>query len=252
MSEFQFRARTRVFDANIYVGVDHRASSICRTRIDLLTELDRFEIERAVVTHILAESVSPIDGNRLLHEWIGEDGRLIPLWSAMPTPDSLAQLREIRAARQCSGVRLYETGPIGLPFRRWAYEPLLGWLIEAGIPLWITLPDADPHALVSTLQEYPDLVTVLTGAHYAHALWIRPILRAIPNAHLELSRYEPLGEIEALRSEFGAERLLYGSWFPKYAMGPVLFYLHQTDFSDKELHMVCSGNLERILQGAER
>ena len=112
------------------------------------------------------------------------------------------------------------------------------------------LPDADAHELVSTLQVYPDLVTVLVGAHYLHALWVRPILEALPNAYLELSRYEPLGEVEALRDTFGAERLVYGSWYPRYAMGPILFYLHHTTLSQKELALVCAGNLERILEGA--
>jgi len=80
-------------------------------------------------------------------------------------------------------------------------------------------------------------------------MWVRPMLRALPNAYLELSRYEPLGEIEALRTEFGAERLLYGSWYSRFVMGPMLFYLHQTDLTDQELALVCAGNLERILRG---
>ena len=69
----------------------------------------------------------------------------------------------------------------------------------------------------------------------------------MPNAYLELSRYEPIGEIEALRDEFGTERLVYGSWYPRYAMGPMLFYLHHTNLTDAELALVCAGNLARIL-----
>ena len=76
---------------------------------------------------------------------------------------------------------------------------------------------------------------------------MRPLLAWLPNAHLELSRYEPIGEIEALRTEFGARRLVYGSWYPQYAMGPMLFYLHHTDLSEEELASVCAGNLARIL-----
>jgi len=110
------------------------------------------------------------------------------------------------------------------------------------------LPDADADELVTTLRAYPDLVTVLVGAHHTHALWVRPILSALPKAYLELSRYEPIGEVEALRDEFGAERLVYGSWYPRYAMGPMLFYLHHTRLSDAELALVCTVNLERILQ----
>ena len=70
-----------------------------------------------------------------------------------------------------------------------------------------------------------------------------PLLRRLPNAHIELSRYEKLGGVEELRDEFGAERLLYGSYYPRYAMGPILYYLHTADFSSDELAAVCAGNL---------
>ena len=75
------------------------------------------------------------------------------------------------------------------------------------------------------------------------------MLAALPNACLELSRYEPICEIESLRDEFGAERLVYGSWYSRLAMGPMLFYLHHTNLTDAELTSICAGNLERILQG---
>ena len=101
--------------------------------------------------------------------------------------------------------------------------------------------------MVTTLEGYPDLPTVLVGAHYVHHLQVRPLLKRLPNSHLELSRYEPLGEIEALCDEFGASRLVYGSWYPQYAMGPMLFYLHNTRLSEDEIALVCAGNLERIL-----
>jgi hypothetical protein len=32
-------------------------------------------------------------------------------------------------------------------------------------------------------------------------------------------------------------------------MGPMLFYLHHTDLSDKDLALVCANNLELILFG---
>ena len=51
------------------------------------------------------------------------------------------------------------------------------------------------------------------------------MMRAVPGAYLELSRYENIRGIEKLLQAFGASRLLYGSYFPRYAMGPMLFSL---------------------------
>ena len=44
-----------------------------------------------------------------------------------------------------------------------------------------------------------------------------------------------------------SQRLVYGSWYSRYALGPMLFYLHHTNLSEEELALVCAGNLERIL-----
>lgn len=249
MSSLQFTLSVPVFDANIRVGDSHTELSPCRNRAELLAEMDRHGVERALIYHAQTEILSPVDGNTYLEKWLEDDGRLHPQWSVLPTTDSLTQIQTLYTQGQVRCVRLYDTHPAGLPFRPWAYDTLLNWLSETRLPLWIPLPDTDSHELVTTLQTYPKLVTVLVGAHYSHALWVRPLLAMLPNAYLELSRYEPIGELEALQDEFGAERLVYGSWYPRYVMGPMLFYLHHTNLSETDLALVCAGNLERILQG---
>ena len=247
MTSLTFRPRIPVFDANVRVGDLSGQPAPCRDRAALLAEMDRHGAERAVIYHALTEEVSPVEGNLLLEPWLGTDGRLVPQWSIMPTPASLAQVQGLHRQGRVTSVRLHDTRVAGLPFRPWAYDPLLAWLSAQRIPVWIPLPGADADELVTTLQGHPDLVTALVGAHYTHHLQVRPLLTRLSNAHLELSRYEPIGEIEALRDEFGAHRLVYGSWYSQYAMGPMLFYLHHTDLSEEELALVCAGNLERIL-----
>jgi hypothetical protein len=254
MSKLDFRPRVPVFDANVCVGDRHDQVSPCRDRAALLAEMDRLGIDRALVYHAQTEEISPVDGNRLLEEWLdssvasSQPSRLLPQWSILPTAASLAQIEALDGQGVVTSVRLHDTRMAGLPFRPWAYDDLLAWLSARRIPLWIALPEHDPDDLVTTLQGHPELVTVVVGAHYVHHLLVRPLLRHLPNAHLELSRYEPIGEVEALCREFGAERLLYGSWHWRYAMGPMLFYLHRTDLSEEQLRLICAGNTERIIQ----
>lgn len=242
-----FKSRVPVFDANVRVGGLPGEPSPCRDRAALLSEMDRFGVERAVIYHGLTEEVSPVDGNALLEDWLGSDGRLVPQWAALPTQASFAQLDALHQQGRVSSVRLSETRSVGLPFRPWAYGALLEWLDARRIPVWIPMPGADADELVATLEAYPDLRAVLVGAHYVHYALVRPLLQRLPNVYLELSRYEPLGEIEALAEEFGARRLVYGSWYSQYAMGPMLFYLHQTALSEAELALVCCGSLEALL-----
>ena len=73
------------------------------------------------------------------------------------------------------------------------------------------------------------------------------LLDLLPDAHLELSRYENLGAVEALIAAYGAQRFLYGSFYPRLAMGPMLYYLHHIGLDDDALRAVCSGNLQRLL-----
>jgi hypothetical protein len=244
-----FRPSVPVFDANVRVGDLPGEPAHCRERAALLTEMDRHGVARAVIYHALTEEVSPIEGNLLLEPWLGADARLVPQWSVLPTAASLRQVQALHEQGRVSSVRLHDTRVAGLPFRPWAYDPLLAWLSAQRIPVWIPLPGADADELMTTLESHRDLVTVLVGAHYVHHLQVRPLLARLPNTHLELSRYEPIGEIEALANEFGANRLVYGSWYSQYAMGPMLFYLHHTDLTEEDLARVCAVNLERILEG---
>ncbi|MBV7339556.1 amidohydrolase [Chloroflexi bacterium TSY] len=250
MTSLTFTSRVPVFDANVRVGDRHDEPAPFRDRTALLAEMDRHGVARALVYHALTEFNSPIEGNELLEEWLGDDGRLLPQWSIVPTEESLAQIQSLHADGRMMSVRLHDTNIIGLPFRPWAYDPMLTWLSENRVPLWIPLPDVNADDLVTTLQAYPHLRSVIVGAHYVHALWVRPLLKALPNAYLELSRYETIGEIEALCQEFGPQRFLYGSWYPRYAMGPMLFYLHHTNLTSEELTLVCAENLDNMIGGS--
>ena len=182
-----------------------------------------------------------------LEDWLDEEGRLIPQWSVAPVETSMKQIADFHGRGRVRSVRLHDCQSAGLPFLPWGYDDLLTFLSDAGIPLWIPLMDVETDHLVTTLKAYPDLQTVLVGAHYTHALVVRGLLEASPHAVLELSRYEPIGEVEALVERFGADRFVYGSWYPRYAMGPILFYLHHTRMSEDELARICAGNVERLL-----
>ena len=247
MSTLNFKARVPVIDANIGVGHRHDRPHPTPDGQSLKAEMNRHGVDRAVIYQVQGESISQIDGNQELTSWPADDSFFEPQWLAGPSRRSIDQLQKLHAAGRVSSVRMNDSSAWN-PFVHWIYRELLEWLQAEQIPLWVSVADIDGSDLLATLTPFPDLVTVLVGAHYTHALWVRPLLKNLSHAHLELSRYEVLGEVEALRNEFGIERLLYGSFFPRYQMGPVLFYLHHLDFSEDELAAVCAGNVERILQ----
>jgi hypothetical protein len=248
MVSLNFAARVPVFDANVGVGHRHDRVSPFDCPDQLLEEMARHGVGRALIYHLQGETVSPIEGNEALAQWAPGRAEFGLQWTLGPTPDSLRQLRELHASGQLHSARLSCTGSSGVPFSEWIYGEALEWLSAERIPLWISLADTPAAELMGTLELFPEVVTVLLGGHYSHALLLRPLLRRLPNSHLELSRYECLGEVEALLSEFGAGRLAYGSFYPRYAMGPMLYYLHHLQCSEADLAALCAGNLERLLK----
>ena len=245
MSTLDFRPRVPVFDANIGVGHRHDRPSPCPDPDSLLEEMDRHGVGRGLVYHLQGERISPFEGNEALAEW--EHEALFPQWMAGPSGDSLRQLQSLHGGGRLRSVRLLNTEECRIPFVDWVYGELLAWLDAEGVPLWVSLADTPAVEVMETLRRYPGLRTVLVGAHYSHSAVLAPMLKGLPNASLELSRFENLGGIEALVAEFGAGRFLYGSFFPRYAMGPMLFYLHHIALDNDALAAICSGNLERLL-----
>ena len=247
MSELSFRAPEEVIDANVGVGHRHDRPAPFEDPAGLLAEMDRHGVDAAVVYHVQGESVSALDGNDLLREWVEGQPRLIPQWVAGSDPACLRQLQGLRAEGRLSSVRLHDTASCPNPLTDWIYGDLLEWLQGEGIPLWVSLADNDPAQLADTLGRYPELVSVIVGAHYTHAALVRPLMRKLPRSLLELSRHETPADVEALGRDVGVRRLVYGSFYPRYAMGPILYYLHRCDLPEADRALICAGNVGRLL-----
>jgi hypothetical protein len=235
-----------VFDANVIVG-DPRDAPSPGTRQDLLTEMGRCGVHRALVHHVHAATVSPRMGHEMLIEFIGDDQRLVPQVCVLPDDESFALLQRVYAAQEPHSVRLAWDGIRQLLFTSVFYGPLLAWLEARQVTLFVPIDAVDLRDLADVSRTYPSLPLVVEGAHYTHHLWLKPLLRSFPRLSLELSRYEVCGGVEELALEFGAERFLYGSAYPRYAMGPVLHYLAHCAFTTEQRALICGGNVSRLL-----
>ncbi len=230
------------------MGHRHDRPSPVEDAAGLLAEMDRHGVDQALVYSVQGEQVSALDGNDALHDWIdAADGRLLPSWMASMAPESLGQLQQLHASGLVRSVRLHDTASTSTPLTSWIYGDLLAWLQQEDLPLWISLADNDPVQLAYTLSAFPELRTVLVGAHYTHAPYVLPLLRHLPRSCLELSRHESLGAIEDLVTQIGARRLLYGSYYPRYAMGPVLWSLHRQQIDSWQLQRILDGTTRELL-----
>lgn len=248
-----------MFDAN--VGVGHRPDRPAPfgSPQELLAEMGRHGVERAIVHHQMGETLSAITANELLPKWCGGVAALTLQWMASSEPDSLTQLQELHASGVVSNVRLHDCAAAGEPFVDWLYGDLLAWLQQEKLPLWLSIaedwdrtwlaqiPGTPIAEVINTLRGFPDLRSVVVGGHYRHSTQMRSLLDKLPNCVIELSRYEPLGEVERLIERYGAQRFVYGSFYPRFAMGSILFYLHRIGLAADQLASVCAGRANALL-----
>lgn len=240
--DIPFRPSVPVFDGNAALGRRHDRRVALETPAALLAEMDRCGVGRALVYHPHAANYCTREGNPWLMELIAGEPRLLPQFVVNPVFDDpeAFPIQEVRSIRMCPRTNLY-------PFTRWVVGHWLEWMQAHNLALWLPAEDVEFRDVYDTLAAYPELPAVLVGPTYGQMSTVLPLLRALPNLHLDLSRWDYFeGPIRA-REAIGVERLLYGSNLPEFEPGSYLFFLHRCDFTEAELRAICAGNLERLL-----
>ena len=109
--------------------------------------------------------------------------------------------------------------------------------------------EVDIRDLYDTARRYPKVPIVLAGTHYSNYPEVWPLMKALENIYMDLSRFDLPNGVERLIKHVGADRLLFGSDFPEVDPAAYLFYLHHCGLDQETLSNICDGNLERLLSG---
>ena len=255
--DLDFRPEVPAFDANAALGRRHDRRVSMDSAAELLAEMDRAGVQRALVYAPHAAAYDSTEGNAGLLKAIGDETRLVPQFVCNPAFDDFeatkAQIEaaDVRAVRMLPMLHHY-------PFRPWVVGEWLTWLSARRIPLWLPMSyetnwldgdgaELDPHAVYETVSEFPDLAVVLSEVHYRQASWAPPLLRSLPNLSIEVSRYVIVDGIARLLDDIGPRRILFGSRYPEQAIAPQLYHLHRIGLNETDLRATCGGNLARLL-----
>lgn len=246
----------RFFDCNAYFGLPAvRPLLPVPTAEDLLAEMDRAGVEKALVWHIAQHDASPQVGNQLVAEAIQPHPRLAGCWAVLPNqarefPPPEAFFQEMRAAR-IAALRIFP-GSHKFLANAVSLGSWLAPLVEHRIPLFLSLQRGmNWHDIYNLLAEFPNMVCVLCD----HGCWgedryFRPLLERYPNVYVDTARYLLDGGIEALVTDYGPTRLLFGSGFPERYFGGMMLALRHARISKEARTLIAAGNLERILAEA--
>ena len=257
--DLDFRPSVPVFDANMALGRHHDRRALFDSVEDALREMDRAGVERALVYSTVAAN-DPIGGNGWLEAELEDEPRLVPQLIASPPRDEVGQFAAFMEAGRASSMRMLPALH-GYPLRRWMVGEWFEWASSAGVPVWLPvnfgapkrgevggyLDEFDPSTLYETLSDFPDLVVVLTEVQYAQAPWALGLLKALPNLHMEISRFVSTDGVAKLLRIAGESRVLFGSRFPDSPLAAQLYHLHRYGLPESTLRAICGGNLDRLL-----
>jgi predicted TIM-barrel fold metal-dependent hydrolase len=245
------------FDCNVSFGAPPKPGLREAVRAEeLLEEMNHCGVDEALVTCALQRTGSPLVGNPLVVAETRSHPRLHPAWAILPSqtgefatvPSLVAQLRD-------TGVRALWTWPSmhNYLLDTNTFGPLLEEMVARRLPLFLPQTESSGSlsgwSLVSALlSDFPRLTVVATGQSvWGQDRYFRPLVDRYPNLYLETSHYELAHGLRAFYERYGAERMLFGSAFPKRYMGGAVFQLAQADLPDAAIQAIAGGNLRRML-----
>lgn len=235
-----------VWDVNVRVGPSGPHGQLGTTVPALLAEMSRFYIQRAVAAHWTGMEYDANVGNEKLAA-LDED-RLIPAWTPLPDPESIAQLAVLRPR----AVRLM---PRNLnhswTVTPWCAGELLDYLAQQRIITLVAREDIEWQALIDVLESFPRLPLVLMDTGYRFDHYIMPLLRRFPSLHFESATYLAYRQLENFVERCGPDRLLFGSRLPLFTAATSLGVLASARISDDARLAIAGGNLRRLLDAAQ-
>jgi len=221
------------------------------TVAEVLAEMDRLGIQRALVAHTSGWESVPWLGNRRVEEEAAGHARLTRAWTALPdTAGDVPPAQEWLTDMLGAGARAAWLFPkrMNWSMEEWCAGSLLRALEDRRVPAFILLEETELDQLHRVLERHSRLPLVLSCVSYRLNRMIYPLLERHANLHLDLApRYDVHEGIEDITARVGAKRLLFGTNFPICDAGSAIAYLAYARISEEERALVGAGNLERLL-----
>lgn len=237
-------AAWNVFDANVRVGHSGVHGELALEAPELIAEMDRFGIRRALVSHFAAEEYDAEEGNQALAALL-PNSRFVPAWAALPDRSFIEVLAKCQpvAVRLSFGVHQHNFSP-----SPWCSGELCEFLQAHSVLVVIERQQIEWDALELLLRNFPHLNILLIEIGYRADRHLFPLLRRYPNLTFDSSMYVAHRQLEAFVEQFGAGRVVFGSRLPLYTPGAALAVLASARISDDDRLAIAGGTLERLLK----
>jgi len=244
------------FDANIWLG-DPEAFPLAEEMApESISEvLDRRYVTGGLISHWRGKTVSPQAGNEAVLQSVrGNRRNLYVIWTGLPLflPESGPVPGATQTPTEVRAVRIFPKSH-NFPLVSWCLGSLCEWLSARRMPLFIWHTELDWPSLYLMAKAFPKLPIVVETQVQKILYHTRPLfalMRDCRNVLLEISNLAGQGFIEYVTWEFGAERLIFGSFWPVndplVAIGMVI----DAEISREEKALIAGENLRRLISEA--
>jgi predicted TIM-barrel fold metal-dependent hydrolase len=243
-----------IFDFRTYIGESFDGTR--QTVDELLTRMDSFDIDMALVCPMKPYSYDLIDANRYLGSIVDQhEDRLIG--AARIDPWQPGSVQALRRAIELVGLQALYLNPWEETFRvdidridtlmALAAEYRIPVLISAGYP-WLSEP-LQVSTLAARWTTVPIIMTNggqfnISGLGQADAALA---LRKSPNLHFDTAGIYRQDFIEESVEEFGGERILFGSGSPYFDQQYELKRVQLAKVAPENRLAIAYGNAQRVL-----
>jgi predicted TIM-barrel fold metal-dependent hydrolase len=271
-----------LFDCNAWVGTTdvnpiafrlYRPAGAEDTPADLIDEMDRVGVDRALVYHIAARTEDAKAGNERLMTAISDYPRLEPSW--VVTPDAIDEYGGVSAfvdEMESAGVGAVRMFPGEWD---WMHPDEEDWSLtdEAMEPVYDALAEVNGVVLLDALSgvlsdgftfddleqvcrdhqatsdDGPGLSVILTQLHPSGDIDgpIVETVRDVENLYIDTTRFQTIGGPRAFTDLVGDDRLLFGTHAPHSSPGASLATVMQSRLTVAERRRVCWDNFEHLL-----
>jgi len=238
-------------DAGVWLGEPEGFPLACEMKPEDLDAFGgRYSLHGCLVSHWWGKTAGAAQGNAALGRPMGDDRYVV--WTALPRYPSEPGLLPGPDLRPdyVKGVRIFPRAHNFL-MSRWQIGGLCEWLERSRVPLFVWHTELEWDALYTLVGEFPRLRVIMETQPLKILYATRKLfalMKERSNVLVELSNFAGAGFIEYAVREFGAQRLIYGSFAPMNDPLVPLGMIIDASITVEEKRLLAGDNLRQLLR----
>lgn len=239
------------FDCNAFIGRHQNPFVDSPFEFNMLEDsIKASGLKASLVYHSASVLYDASYGNKKLIEETKNKSALYLVWVAIPELCNSKKEAELFFS-QITGNKIYA---IKIFPRYHNYnvfsgviDKLLSFLGEKKIPLLVNQEEISWDEIIYILGKFDNVPFLLQNSGYRMERYLTSLLHKYKNLNLDISRYQAHGGIEYLCSQFGSERIFFGSGMPVFSAEPIMMMIDNAQILLEEKQNISSKNLLRLL-----